>query len=186
MTIILNNVWRKDVPLAWLASGACWVVALAIVLGGSIVGAQTAGTEGNLSLGMGSRGIALGGAYTARLEDASAVFWNPASTSGWERGQVSVMHAPIGFGDASRTAFGAAYPTLRAGSCGFGLTLLGTDGIESTDASGRPLGTIGFAETSAGILEGRVVNPIAEAVGRKVFVESARIFAVALGERTGE
>jgi len=110
--------------------------------------AQNAGTEGNASLGIGSRGIALGGAHTARLDDASAVFWNPASPASWERGHASFTHASIGFGDAGMTTFSAAYPTLRAGSFGFGITHLGTGGIESADANGTPQGTIGFAETS--------------------------------------
>lgn len=132
-------------PRIATARGACLLV---LLFGGAPLRAQDAGTEGNLSLGIGSRGIALGGAHTARLDDASAVFWNPASTAGWERGHASFMHASIGFGDAAMTAFSAAYPTLRAGSFGVGITHLGTGGIESTDASGAPQGTIGFAETS--------------------------------------
>ncbi len=139
-------------PTNWIvkriASAARDACLLSWVLAVAPVSAQEAGTEGNLSLGIGSRGIALGGAHTARLDDASAVFWNPASTAGWERGHASFMHASIGFGDAAMTAFSAAYPTLRAGSFGFGITHLGTGGIESTDANGASQGTIGFAETS--------------------------------------
>jgi tetratricopeptide (TPR) repeat protein len=124
------------------------VPALVLATALGVAHAQDAGTEGNLAFGIGARGIALAGANSARLDDASAVFWNPAALATWERGHADFMHAPIGFGDAALTAFAAAYPTLRAGSFGIGLTHVGAGGIESTDATGRPLGSIDFSETS--------------------------------------
>jgi tetratricopeptide (TPR) repeat protein len=106
------------------------------------------GTESNLDLGAGSRGIALGGAFLARVGDASAVYWNPAGLVGLERAAVTIMHAPIGFGDASQTFFGVAYPTLGAGSFGLGFMRLGTDGIDAYDADSNPLGSLEFSESS--------------------------------------
>jgi hypothetical protein len=107
-----------------------------------------AGTESNLGLGAGSRGIALGGACLARLGDASAVFWNPAGLAGLERGELSAMHARLGMGDAGQTFVGLGWPTLRAGSFGLGMLRLATSGIHAYDADSRPLGELEYSETA--------------------------------------
>lgn len=110
--------------------------------------APEGGTESNLGLGVGSRGLALGGAFLARADDASAVFWNPAAMVQLERGHATLMHAPIGFGDAALSFAGVVYPTPGAGSFGLGYQRLGTGGIQSYDASSQPQGEIGFAESA--------------------------------------
>ena len=46
--------------------------------------AANGGTESNLSLGATSRGIGLGGAFLASVDDASAVYWNPAKLASLE------------------------------------------------------------------------------------------------------
>jgi hypothetical protein len=106
------------------------------------------GTESNLGLGAGSRGIALGGAFLARVDDASAVYWNPAGLSGLQRADLSLMHAPIGFGDAAQTFMGLAYPTLGAGTFGIGFMHLGTGDIQGYDADSNPTASFGYSETS--------------------------------------
>jgi len=113
------------------------------------------GTESNLGLGATSRGIALGGAWLARVGDASAVYWNPGRLSVLERGAVVVTHAPIGFGDATQTFAAVAYPTLRAGTFGLGFMRLATGGIDGYDADSRPTGALEFAETALYMSWGR-------------------------------
>jgi tetratricopeptide (TPR) repeat protein len=124
-------------------------VLAAIGLGPARVAAGAgAGTESNLGLGASSCGIALGGAFAARVGDASALYWNPGRMASLERGAALVTHAPIGFGDATQTFAGVVYPTLGAGSFGLGMLRLATGDIQAFDAASRPQGTVGFAETA--------------------------------------
>src|SRR5262245_36750738 len=107
-----------------------------------------AGTESNLGLGASSCGIALGGAFAARVGDASALYWNPGRMASLVRGAALVTHAPIGFGDATQTFAGIVYPTPSAGSFGLGMLRLATGDIQAFDAQSRPQGTLEFAETA--------------------------------------
>lgn len=52
-----------------------------------IYGGQRAGTSSAtfLKIGIGARGVALGGAYSALVNDASALYWNPAAISFLDR-----------------------------------------------------------------------------------------------------
>src|SRR5439155_1075018 len=71
---------------------------------------------------------------------------NPAALAWLGRAGLSLMHAPIGFGDAAQSFAGLAYPTLRAGSFGVGLMRLSAGGIRAFDADSRPQGEIDYAE----------------------------------------
>ncbi len=111
-------------------------------------GTANGGTESNLSLGATSRGIGLGGAFLASVDDASAVYWNPAKLASLERGSVILTHMPIGFGDATLSFAGVAYPTLGAGTFAFGFQHLSTDGIQAYDATSQALGSLEYSETA--------------------------------------
>lgn len=121
---------------------------LGVAAAAPALSAPEGGTESNLGLGAGSRGLALGGAYLAGADDAAAVYWNPAALTLLERGHATFMHASLGFGDAALTFGGVAYPTPGAGSFGLGYLRLGTGGIQSYDDASRPLGDIGFSESA--------------------------------------
>ncbi|MEJ2722102.1 MAG: PorV/PorQ family protein, partial [bacterium] len=99
-------------------------------------------------LGAGSRGIALGGAYSALADDASALYWNPAALRNVQTKQVAFMYMPL-FGDftgATYTFLGGVYPTLNAGSFGLALMQVGTS-FDAYDPSSRPLGEGDYADS---------------------------------------
>ena len=154
----------------------------ACLLGASPAAAQpNGGTESNLALGVGSRSIALGGAALARLDDASALYWNPAGLAALERGNLVVMHAPIGYGDASQSYFGVAYPTFGAGSLGLGWVRLATGGIAAYDAASTPLGEIEFTESA--FLFGYAARPRLGTLGRAIAIGvTAKVLTQSLGD----
>jgi len=105
------------------------------LLAGSVHAAETAAF---LDIGVGARGIGMGGAFTALADDASAVYWNPAGLARLEQREISVSHAELGLG--TRENFLAyAHPTSR-GTIAAALTYLSQGAIGGRDALGRPTG----------------------------------------------
>lgn len=141
--------------------------------------AANGGTEANLSLGASSRGIALGGAVAASVDDASALYWNPGRLAALDRGTVMLSHAPIGFGDAAQSFAGIAYPALGIGTFGLGLLRLGTDGIDAYDVNSVAQGRIDYAETALLLGYARDVN--VPGWGRLQFGATAKTLTQSLG-----
>ena len=99
---------------------------------------RAAETAAFLDIGVGARGIGMGGAYTALADDASAVYWNPAGLARLEKRELSVSHAELGLG--TREDFLAyAQPTAR-GTVAAAMTYLSQGSIGGRDAAGRPTG----------------------------------------------
>lgn len=109
--------------------------ALLLLAAGSLRAAETAAF---LDIGVGARGIGMGGAFTALADDSSAVYWNPAGLARLEKREFSVSHAELGQG--TREDFIAyAHPTSR-GTIAAGMTYLSQGAISGRDAAGRPTG----------------------------------------------
>jgi hypothetical protein len=73
-----------------------WVVILviAVLFGEVVVAASDAGRSAAdfLNIGQGARAAAMGGAYTAVSEGATAAYWNPAGLANMERAEVALGH----------------------------------------------------------------------------------------------
>jgi hypothetical protein len=113
-------------------------VILAAVLLVAPAAARAAETASFLDIGVGARGIGMGGAFTALADDSTAVYWNPAGLARLEKREVSGSHAELGLG--TREDFVAyAHPTAR-GTFAAAATYLSQAAIAGRDAAGRPTG----------------------------------------------
>lgn len=98
-----------------------WMV-LSVFVG---VGAVNAAFE---DLERGTRAAGLGGAYTAMVDDAAGIFWNPASLRFLAHGEVTTEFArPFGVSELDGFMLAAVQPTVE-GSFGIGLTTFGESG----------------------------------------------------------
>jgi hypothetical protein len=109
--------------------------ALLLLAAASARGAETAAF---LDIGVGARGIGMGGAYTALADDSSAVYWNPAGLARAEKREVAVSHAELGAG--TREDFLAYAHPISRGTVAAALTYLSQGAISGRDATGRPTG----------------------------------------------
>lgn len=90
-------------------------------------GAETV-RENFLSHGPGANAGALGEAFTAVADDATAMYYNPAGLA-LQRGSVYAEHTPV-FGGGRYNFIGFHYPS-HLGSFGFGAVQYATGGIET-------------------------------------------------------
>jgi len=106
------------------------------------------GTQSVFSLGAGSRGISLGRAFATLADDASAIYWNPATLRNVQTKQLSFMYMPLygDFTEATYLSFNLAYPTLNAGSFGLGFMRVSST-FDRYDEFSRPLGEGQYSES---------------------------------------
>lgn len=85
-----------------------------------------------LALGVGGRGLAMGGAQVAAVSDITSAYWNPAGLAKMNYPQISLMHEEH-FGDLVNYNYGAvAIPYGEDMSFGLSVIRLGVDGIPDT------------------------------------------------------
>ena len=101
---------------------------------------EDGGTLSPFAFGVGCRALALGGAYTAVADDASALFWNPAGLAGIPRRELQFTHATLGLG--AQEAFAAvALPSWRWGTLGVSIWHFGVGEIDGRDDRNAPTGS---------------------------------------------
>ncbi|MFQ5864979.1 MAG: PorV/PorQ family protein [bacterium] len=96
-------------------------------------------------LSVGARALALGNAYVALSEDATAVFWNPAGLDFLEKKGASFYYTNLIAG-SNFSYVGLAYPTVSFGSIGFGWLRLGTGDIEERGSFAEPGANFDFSQ----------------------------------------
>jgi len=107
--------------------------------------AQDGGIPGALlNYGMSPRTIAMGKAFTGLADDQEAAYYNPAGLTqllshNIKTSYLSLFGAQLGY-------LGYALPTRKFGSFGFSMIYLGSNNIDSRDASGNYLGTFGVTQ----------------------------------------
>jgi len=84
--------------------------------------------ENFLSHGPGTAAGALGEAFTAVADDATAIYYNPAGLA-WQRGSIYAEHTPV-LGGGRYNFIGLNYPS-HWGAAGFGVIQYATDGIQT-------------------------------------------------------
>lgn len=122
-----------------------------------VLGSQRAGTAMGqfLKIGVGGRAVAMGGAFVAVANDASALFWNPAGITQLEKNQVIFSHTnwPV---DLKHEFFGYVHH-FGFTSIGLSFISLHTDDFEETTEF-QPLGTgnfVSFGDIAVGVTVAR-------------------------------
>ena len=169
--------------------------AIALMLLVSLSGSAAAyepGTAGLLflRLGVGERAAAMGEAYTALANDATALYWNPAGLASLENTQLHLMHNE--WLSSVRQEFAGIAHATDYGSFAFGFTGLSMDEIERRESglpSSQPLGHFSAFDIALHAAYARVLPSGLEAgVGVKWIYsrldeENAKGFLVDLGLR---
>lgn len=106
-----------------------------------------------LTKGAGARPLAMGGAFVAAANDASAAYWNPAGLALIDDIEITTMHA-VENDLQSYDFVNVAFNTQDAGSYAISYLRLGVDGISITNASSpNVLGTTSYSD-QAGFFSG--------------------------------
>ncbi|OGR93409.1 MAG: hypothetical protein A2992_03590 [Elusimicrobia bacterium RIFCSPLOWO2_01_FULL_59_12] len=120
-----------------------------------------------LYYGSGARALAMGGAFTAISDDASAAYWNPAGMSQLLRKELTLMQSTL-FADTKLDYYSYVHPSKKGGSAwGLSMTKLGSAGFEKVEATIDPatqtytnvetVGTFGVEESALSWAYGRKV-----------------------------
>ena len=99
-----------------------------------------------LNIGAGARGLGMGGAQVASVQDATSGYWNPAGLTGVkDNPQLSLMHASY-FSGIGQYEFGALALPSKDGKKTFGITFIrfGVDDIPNTLYLVQPDGSINY------------------------------------------
>jgi hypothetical protein len=87
-----------------------------------------------LSIGVGPRAIAMGGAYTAIAQDVSAIYWNPAGISSLEQMQAMFSYTSL-YEGIHLSYFGLVIPSGTIGNFGLSVTAINYGQIGVTTES---------------------------------------------------
>jgi hypothetical protein len=123
--------WRK-----LFLTGALFAVAAV-----SSADAPKASSAAWLDLGIGARALGMGGAVSSLVDDASAVWWNPAGLSQMaakENNNEFFLDGNILTENRELDHIGYAHRTDGVGSFGVGLTHYALTGLEGYDDQGNP------------------------------------------------
>ncbi|BAS27043.1 UPF0164 family protein [Limnochorda pilosa] len=114
-----------------------------------------AGTAAHLQIGMGARALAMGGAFVAVADDATALHYNPAGLATLQGLELTSFYSSE-YGASSYGALGVAGPGLGAG-----VQWLGSPGIEARDPYANPTGSFDLALAAARLAYARRLGPVA-------------------------
>ncbi len=84
-----------------------------------------------LSIGIGARANAMGGAFTAVANDASAMYWNPAGIAPLQKYEALFTYTKL-FADINLNYFGAVIPVGELGVIGFNVTAVNIGEMDVT------------------------------------------------------
>ena len=102
-----------------------------------------------MNIPVGARATAVGGAITASVNDATAMYWNPGALASVRTRQVHIEHSEW-FADLRHNFVGVVLPIQGAGTVGLSVVSLTMDDMEETtmeqqDGTGRFFGAYSYA-----------------------------------------
>jgi hypothetical protein len=139
------NINKKNEPVMQKNKTLSLLLVLAIVAAmPAYLLSQSIGRVGTtaapfLKIGIGARALAMGEAYTSRVEDVTGVFWNPAGIAGADRMELLFNHYSY-VADMNYEFGAAAIPVAGFGTIGAFIGSFGYGEIERTTVT-SPEGT---------------------------------------------
>lgn len=115
------------------------LAAAVIIFCGNIYG-SSAGITSALDIAAGVKSLSMGGAYTAAVNDASCLMYNPGALQTVERIEIQGAYNPV-FYDTFYDYFAAAIPTVNFGTFGFSFGQVGTKNLIFRDSIGIETGS---------------------------------------------
>lgn len=144
-------------------------LALILALAPAAAAAETGAAF--LKIGVGARAIGMGSAFTARADDATAAYWNPAGLAQIGTRQVSAMHTQW-IADTQYENLAYAHPTKRGTFAG-SLALFSQGNMERRDENRRRQGDFDAQDSALGIsFGGRLSARAAYGLGVKAVRQS--------------
>ncbi len=110
-------------------------------------------------VGSGSRSLAMGRSGVALVDDASALFWNPARLSWSQWPEIQLFRSQLFDDGISYHSGFFSYPTEEQGTLSLGYARLGVDSIERRDARNFLLGDFDSSESHLLAGYGRRLRP---------------------------
>ena len=104
-------------------------------------------TASFLNVGVGARGLGMGGAYTALADDADAIYWNPAGLAQVAKHEFQASDSELALN--TREGFFSYAQTASIGTFAAGVTYLNEGALDGRDAQGHP--TTGFSAADAAV-----------------------------------
>lgn len=155
-------------PRRWQPVAATVVAAAAFAFTAPAFGASETGGQpaSFLTYGVGARALAMGGAYYAISDDATAGYWNPAGLALVQRKELTAMEATL-YDQTKLNYFAYAHPLKGGSTFALSMTQLASTGFETVNAtfdpSGDPssitsAGTFADQEQAIGLSWGKAVT----------------------------
>lgn len=143
--------------------------------GGTLAADGDAGTVSVFAFGAGNRALAMGGAFSAVADDASAPLWNPAGLGLLQRAELQASQASLYGLDISEQYGSLVLPSWRWGTVAFGFRRFGVGGIEErTDRNQLLSSDLKDAQSEFRVSYGRAVSS-AWSVGGSVLMHQQRL-----------
>ena len=141
-----------------------------------------------LSIGVGARANAMGGAYSSISNDASALYWNPAGIASVNEYQTLLSHTSL-FADINLNFVGFVIPAGSLGKIGLSVTALDYGDMPVTtefnpDGTGETFSAASYAfgiSIARNITEDFVLGASVKYIREDIFNSSASGFAFDIG-----
>lgn len=152
----------------------------------AVSSARALETASFLNVGVGARGLGMGGAYTALADDADAIYWNPAGLAQVAAHEFQASDAELT--QNTREGFFSYARTASIGTFAAAATYFDDGTLDGRDAQGHPTGSFSAANAAVAGAFARKTD-LVDLGGSVKFIQShigsaqATTFAVDLGAR---
>lgn len=141
-----------------------------------------------LQIGVGARAMALGGAFVAAADDATALYWNPAGLAHLAQGEALAAHSEW-LADINFDYLGVGLPMGGLGTVGLSVTMLSVPEmlVRTEDRQEGTGETFDAADLAVGLSVGRAVTDrfsvglTAKFIQQRIWHAAATGFALDLG-----